>query len=405
MSLSDRTNGSQKSKQRKLANPTLIYKRSAFAGMLDDLQGKSLIALDTESDSLFSYYPKVCLIQLTTYADRENPDPKKVVDYLVDPLRLDQLDGLGTLLADPAVEVIMHAAENDILILQRDFNFTFSYIFDTQLAARILGWNRKGLAAILEEQFGLVSNKRMQRTNWGKRPLTPQQITYAQMDTHYLPALRQRQIKELKEAGRWEEAQEAFKHLLRVNYHERTANDRSFWQMKVARSIDPEATGVLEAIWQWREHEAQHQDRPPFKLVSDRVLERIAVAQPTTVAQLGKIAGISDYQIRRYGKALIAAVKDGQQRPRPKAPEGSKRPDHNVDRATLERYENLRRWRSQTAKARGVDTDIVFNNSTLLIIAKRRPSSIAELEEIEEIGPWKAKTYAPDVLQLVNGRH
>ncbi len=175
--------------------------------------------------------------------------------------------------------------------------------------------------------------------------------------------------------------------------------------MKAARSIEPDATGVLEAIWQWREHEAQHQDRPPFKLVSDRVLERIAVAQPTTVAQLGKIAGISDYQIRRYGKALIAAVKDGQQRPRPKAPEGSKRPDHNVDRATLERYENLRRWRSQTAKARGVDTDIVFNNSTLLIIAKRRPSSIAELEEIEEIGPWKAKTYAPDLLQLVNGRH
>ena len=370
-------------------------------------RARSLIALDTESDSLFSYYPKVCLIQLSSLCRPQRiPTPKKVVDYLVDPLRLDQLDGLGTLLADPAVEVIMHAAENDILILQRDFNFTFSHIFDTQLAARILGWNRKGLAAILEEQFGLVSNKRMQRTNWGKRPLTPQQITYAQMDTHYLPALRQRQIEELKEAGRWEEAQEAFKHLLRVNYHERTANDRSFWQMKVARSIDPEATGVLEAIWQWREHEAQHQDRPPFKLVSDRVLERIAVAQPTTVAQLGKIAGISDYQIRRYGKALIAAVKDGQQRPRPKAPEGSKRPDHNVDRATLERYEKLRRWRSQTAKARGVDTDIVFNNSTLLHYCKttaRVPLLSSKRSKRSDRG--RQRPMRPMSCNLVNGRH
>jgi ribonuclease D len=148
------------------------------------------VALDTESDSLYRYYPKICLIQLSVGARDDNSDPTGVVDYLVDPLRLDDLAALGEVLAAPGVEVIMHAAENDMLLLYRNFGFTFPKIFDTQLAARILGWKQVGLAAILEAQFGLVSDKRMQRTNWGKRPLTAEQIAYAQMDTHYLPILR-----------------------------------------------------------------------------------------------------------------------------------------------------------------------------------------------------------------------
>ena len=128
-----------------------------------------------------------------------------MVDYLVDPLRLNDLSALGNLFATPDVEVVMHAAENDMLLLQRNFGFTFHRVFDTQLAARILGWKQVGLAAILEAQFGIVSDKRMQRTNWGKRPLTPEQITYAQMDTRYL-LLRELLIDELKQRKRWEEA-------------------------------------------------------------------------------------------------------------------------------------------------------------------------------------------------------
>jgi ribonuclease D len=395
----------QTTAQRNLTNPTLVYTKSSFARMMDYLQERSLLAIDTESDSLYSYYPKVCLIQITTFADVEHPSPDDVTDFLLDPLRLDSFEELGKLLADPAVEVVLHAAENDMLILQRDFNFTFHNLFDTQLAARILGWRRAGLASILQDNFGLVIDKRMQRTNWGKRPLTPQQIAYAQMDTHYLPALRARQIAELKEVGRWEEAKEAFGHLERVDYHVRPQNGRSFWQMKSARNVDRSQTNVLKAVWEWREEEAQHQDRPPFKVVSDRVLERLAIQQPTSTANLGDIAGLSDYQVRRYGKAIVAAVKEGRKGPLPDLPEPTPRLSNGVDKATQERYESLRRWRSQTAQDRGVDTDIVFSNSTLLAIAQRRPRTASELEEIAEIGPWKAKTYAPSVLPLVNGRH
>lgn len=383
--------------------PALIYTQSMLARVLTSLQGHRIIALDTESDSLFSYYPKVCLIQLSAYADPEHPDPAAVVDYLLDPLRLEQLDGLGELLADPDVEVIIHAAENDIYILQRDFGFTFNHIFDTQLAARILGWKQVGLARILEQEFGLVSNKRMQRTNWGKRPLTPQQIAYAQMDTHYLPALREIQIERLQEMGRWEEAQEAFSMLTRLDYYARPNNERTFWSMKAARSVPKEDLSVLAALWTWREEEAKRQDRPPFKIMRDEVLVRIAAERPTDGDALARTAGLSDYQLRRYGKAIIDAVEQGQNNPQPAPPKHVPRPEQLADRPTLARYDALRRWRSRVARQRGVNTDIVFNNATLLTIAQRQPHSVDDLLGIPEIGPWKAKTYGPDILSLING--
>ncbi len=188
--------------------PVLVDNETAFRRMMGVLEKRRRFAVDTESDSLFSYYPKVCLLQITVPAsggeDGEQPDEMDVLDYLVDTLRYQALEPLGRQLARPEAEVIMHAAENDLLLLEREFGFSIANVFDTQLAARILGWQHAGLAAILEECFGAVSDKRMQRTNWSKRPLTPEQIAYAQMDTHYLFALRRKLAAELKAADRWE---------------------------------------------------------------------------------------------------------------------------------------------------------------------------------------------------------
>src|SRR5688572_2924619 len=125
-------------------SPILVYNAATFAAMLAHLWESKLIALDTESDSLFSYYTKVCLIQISTYgtppAESNSANPDVVTDYLVDPLRFTEIADLGLLLASPECEVIIHAAENDIMLLQREFGFTFNRIFDTQLAARVLGW-------------------------------------------------------------------------------------------------------------------------------------------------------------------------------------------------------------------------------------------------------------------------
>ena len=296
-------------------SPLLVYSPKSYAQMLTHLREHRLVALDTESDSLYRYYPKICLIQLSVGARDDNSDPTGIVDYLVDPLRLNDLSALGEALAAPEVEVIMHAAENDMLLLYRNFGFTFPKIFDTQLAARILGWKQVGLAAILEAQFGIVSDKRMQRTNWGKRPLTPEQIAYAQMDTHYLPILRERLIAELKERRRWEESLNAFAQLSRVDYSTRQVEERTFWSMKSVRDVPGDRLNVLEALWQWREAEARHQNRPPFKIVGDIALLEIAKQLPADPNALRHIPDLGTGQVERYGATLLRTMHEGQEPP------------------------------------------------------------------------------------------
>lgn len=381
--------------------PILVNKVATFHKMLDHLQGQPLIALDTESNSLFRYYPKVCLIQLTTFADAQQPDPAQVIDYLVDPLALKQLQALGERLKDPQVEVIMHAADNDILILQRDFDFQFHTLFDTQLAARVLGWKQVGLAAMLQSHFGVVSDKRMQRTDWGRRPLTPEQIVYAQMDTHFLLALRARMIEELKVVDRWEEAQEAFTMLRLIDYNERETTERSFWQMRQTRDLPRTEHGLLEALWQWREAEAQRRDRPPFKIATDQTLVALAMARPQAIQELAQVDGLGTKQIQQYGKALLAAIADGQNRPMPEPPTHDRQ---ELEKVVQRRYDALRQWRTNVAERRGVTPEIIFSNSILLSLAQRMPRSEAEILEIPEIGPWKAKTYSEAILKTLQNK-
>lgn len=383
--------------------PVLVYNQKALAQMVHHLSLQSAFALDTESNSFYAYYPKVCLIQITTFADSHNPDTGRVVDYLVDPLRLDSLDPLTALVALGAHEVVMHAAENDVLQLQRDFGMRFPRIFDTQLAARILGFEKVGLAPMLEEWFGAISDKRMQRTDWTTRPLSPQQIAYAAMDTHYLPALRDVLTERLECMGRWEEAEEAFALLSLVDADDRQSPPRTFWSMKVSHSVDLKDTGVLEALWQWREGEAQRTNRPPFKIMGDELLADLAARRPASQAELSQVQALNAHQLRRYGADLLAAVADGARRPRPELPKAAPRPEMLLSASDHSRYEKLRRWRTEKARQRGVAPEIVFNNETLLEIVQRSPREEDDLLAIPGIGRWKAGAYGGDLFTLLNG--
>ena len=386
------------------STPILVYSPKSYAQMLAHLSSRQIVALDTESDSLYRYYPKICLIQLSAGGRDDNCDPADVVDYLVDPLRLENLAELGAVLAAPGIEVVMHAAENDMLLLYRNFGFTFHKVFDTQLAARILGWKQVGLAAILEAQFGIVSDKRMQRTNWGKRPLTAEQIAYAQMDTHYLPLLRQLLITELQDRNRWEEAQGAFAHLSRIDYSVRPVEERTFWSMKSVRDVPADRLNVLEALWQWRENEARHQNRPPFKVVADTALMELARQLPEDRSALRFIPDLSANQVDRFGSILLRTIQEGQRHPQPRPPEYEARPELTLDKTAMARFDALRKWRSEMARLRDVAPDIVLPNSTLLTIAQRNPATVDELAAIVEIGEWKVREYGPHILATLQNK-
>lgn len=404
---SSRAKGRPKHPGAILPAPHLVQTPGEFTSMMAMLRTRSLLAVDTESDSLYRYYPRVCLVQVSVTLPEEeatptHADPCPTVDYLVDVLRLDNIDPLGELFADPQVEVILHAAENDLRLFQRDFGFNITNIFDTQLAARILGRRGVGLAAILRDEFGVVSDKRMQRTNWGRRPLTPEQMTYAQIDTHYLPALRERQIAALREAGRWEEAQEAF-HLLELLRYEAPDTERTFWSMKGVRDVETEDLAVLEGLWQWRERLAQRLDRPPFKVLRDDVLVSLAGQRPRTMKELARVPGLAAHQIQRFGSDLLDAIRDAAQRPTPEPPVFNHRTERQFSPSEQRKYDALRAWRTKLAQERGVDPDIVFSNDILAQIAVLAPRTVEELASLPAIGPWKARTYGPTILELLNG--
>ena len=172
-----------------LPAPEFINQQSVFEDLMQRLSSEKTLAVDTEANSLYAYREQVCLIQIST--DK--------TDFIIDPLPLHDLSALGDLFKDPGVEKIFHASEYDILIMNDDFDFEFRNLFDTMLAAQILGRAKLGLDALMEEIIGIKVNKKYQRANWGKRPLTDDMLQYAQMDTHYLIKIRQTLAKELED--------------------------------------------------------------------------------------------------------------------------------------------------------------------------------------------------------------
>jgi len=168
-----------------------ITQPAALEKLARRLARHSILGVDTESNSLFAYREQVCLIQFSTSDE----------DALVDPLALDDLSPLADIFASPKIEKIFHAAEYDLICLKRDFGFSFANLFDTMVAARILGWEEIGLGSILKAEFDVQLDKRFQRANWGKRPLAAELINYASRDTHYLIPLRDRLWSDLQRQG------------------------------------------------------------------------------------------------------------------------------------------------------------------------------------------------------------
>jgi len=356
--------------------------------LVDQLRGTPLLAVDTESNSLYAYYEQVCLIQLST---RER-------DYIVDPLALDDLAPLGEVLADPATEIVFHAAEYDVISLKRDFGFHFTHLFDTMMAARICGWERVGLGAILEAQFGVHAAKRFQRANWTLRPLPAEQLRYAQMDTHYLPALRDILAHELETLGRTEEALEIFAGLTELPPAEYEFDPDGFWRINGVQKMRRRQLGIVRELYLTRDELARRRDLPPFKVFTDRALVELADLQPRRLGDLDAAHALSGRQARRYGDAIIQAVARGQDAPPPRQPRR-----RQPDQAVLARYDMLRAWRKQRAVERGVESDVILPRETLWVLARQAPQRVEDLDEIPGLGPWRRAEYGEELIVLLKG--
>ena len=240
-------------------NPIWVDTRAGVDEVAAAARSAGWLALDTEADSLHSYFHKTCLVQVT--ADNRN--------FVIDPLAMDSsdLDPLWEVVEDPGIPVLMHGSDYDIRVLDRDYDTRIRGLVDTQAMAQVLGEPKTGLAALLEIEEGVVLDKRHQRADWGQRPLTRSQVAYAAADTAFLGSLAAKLRARLEDLGRWEWAREEFRKLEQVRHNPVEPDPLAFERVKGVRPLRGEDRDRAFTLFQWREAEAQKLDVPPFKVL------------------------------------------------------------------------------------------------------------------------------------------
>jgi ribonuclease D len=251
---------------------------------------------------------------------------------------------------------------------------------------------------LLEEEFGIQLEKRYQRADWGERPLRGELLDYARLDTHYLIELRQRLKTQLEEKDRWELAREDFERLPQLVRagSEAPEQDQGPWGIKGARDLNPQQAAILLELANYRQARAAEADKPLFKIMGDSTLSAIAAAGPQTRAELESIEGMTAGQIQRHGRALLEAVKRGQQAPPLRRP---KRPPY--DEAYVERVEKLRLWRKKAAQDLEVESDVVLPRDLMQAIARANPRRAEELEPLMASVPWRRVHYGAQILKAL----
>ena len=370
-----------------LPPPVWVADPKALDHLARSLASQPRLAVDTESNSLHAFREQVCLIQFSI------PD----TDYLVDPLVLHDLSVLAPLFCNPKIEKVFHAAEYDLICLNRDFGITFANIFDTMQAARILGYKQVGLDAVLAVKLGIILNKHYQKADWAERPLSREMLNYARLDTHHLLDLRDSLQAELQERGRWELAQEEFARLAMGNGNAKP--EVPAWQrIKGTQHFTKRQLAILQELCLWRAAQAEHMHRPVFKVMDDRRLVSIALAAPKTQTDLETLA-LTTRQIYIFGEEILQAVRRGR-----KADPIYRPPTARADTAVLDRLNALSNWRKSVAQKIGVESDVVLPKNWMHTIADQNPANLEELSLHMPQSPWRLATFGAELLATLQGK-
>jgi ribonuclease D len=342
----------------------VIDTNEKLAAFLPVVQSAAWLAIDTEADSLHAYPEKVCLIQISTVTHDELIDP--LAEIKLDPL-LDALD---------AHELIFHAADYDLRLLRKHHEFTPSAIFDTMLAARLLGERQFGLSNLVEKFLGVKLDKGSQKADWARRPLTEKMETYARNDTHHLKPLADKLKSELVAKDRLSWHQESCARLITDCSHPIVVDEETVWRIKGSTFLDRSALAVLRVLWHWREHEAVAANRPPFFVLAHETMIAISAA---AAAQKPFAHLIPPRMHPRRKETLLEAIRVALTVPPSKFPpvirHFSKRPTEEEFR----RFRDIEKRRDQHAHQLGLDPTLIASKATIGDLARDWDKYSAEL--------------------------
>ena len=337
---------------------SIIATDPQLAELVPQINAAKRVALDTEADSLHSYREKLCLIQISTPSAGAKGGED---DFIVDPLSNLDLEPLRHALESK--EIVLHAADYDLRMLRRGLNFTASKIFDTVIAARLLGIREFSLGALIKDFFDVELHKHSQKANWGLRPLPARMLKYAVDDVHYLLPLAEKLEEELERVHRRDWFRQSCGRAIEVAAAERERVQDELWRIGGAGALDPRTGAVLRALWQWRNAEAEMADRPPFHILQNR--ELLNAAESFTS---GHMPDYRHFSARRR-QAFREAAKVALQSPQSEWPVMRRRSGSRPTEEMRRRADQLRERRDKAAEKLGLERSFVASRGALEAIA------------------------------------
>ena len=273
--------------------------------LCEQIKKESWLALDTEFLREKTYYPKFCLLQIAT--------PEWVA--CVDPIALPNLDQLFEAIYNPDIVKVFHSCRQDLEIFFQATGKLPAPVFDTQVAAPLLGFqDNPGYAMLVSSFLGINLNKAHTRADWSKRPLTASEIEYAADDVIYLCKIYQIMVEKLTELGRIDWLIQDFADLSNPE-HYRVDPEKAWFRVKGKNKLTGKQLSIIQSLAAWRERIAQAEDRPKSWLLRDELLFDLAKLQPENVQELARVRGINERSVNRYGKELCQLITEAKNRP------------------------------------------------------------------------------------------
>ena len=366
-----------------------IRTQAELVVLVEELASCRALGIDTEGDSLHHYTDKICLIQLRALNGGS---------CLIDPLALPDLSLLAPIMADAKILKVVHGGDNDVTAMRRDCGFSFRTMFDTSIAARLLGDTELGLQALVRNELGIELTKGSQKDDWSKRPLTPKQEAYALADVEHLFALATNLTARLADAGRTEWARDEFEALASLPPAEKKRGPDDFRRIKGSAKLSRRQQAVLREIYQWREQRAATADRPPFKIVGPEVLLALAELEAPTIDDVEDAFASYPRQSREIA-LVFDAIARARELPEADLPRREPNPSNSaMSAAARKRTEALRTWRTAQAARSKLDPSIVMSQRLLDRLAVAGPQSLAELAAVEGVRRWRVTEWGSALL-------
>jgi len=351
------------------------------------LQGAARVGMDTEADSLHHYYEKVCLIQLSFSGE----------NYIVDPLAGFSLSEFLEVLAQK--ELIFQGADFDLRVLKKSFGFRpKTPIFDTMLAAQVLGYEKIGLAALVEKFLGIPMSKTGQKADWSKRPLPERLLTYASDDTRYLETIAGAMTENLQKLGRIGWHRECCERVVKTSGLPERGEEKEAWRVKGSFELSPQELVFVREIWKWRDEAARAKDRPAFYILRNEELIELAGWQAKNPKR--PLREGPSFLKRFTGESLARledAIRSAKNTPSAEWPLPPKRREWDTERPNQETLEALLAGCKKLAMKLGIEPSFLASRGALTAVIRHRPRSIEEVMEVSGLMRWQAEWMWPEI--------